>query len=359
MGLQLAEVGSMFRRMFSGPYGYIAKAIGIIAVLLLLKRYFYFDVDVPDTPAPCSQFGWREREKPAVVWDVFPINTELDMMEARLNELDSVVDHFVVTEAPVAFSGKPKPFHYNENKERFKKFHHKLIHVMVPDLHPPAHLKTASEQAVWRKVMQKNGVMRGMFDAMPEDVVIVSDLDEVPRASVIEVLKRCEGWTSPVELQLDAFIYDFGCSEINSPSWRRAKVIYFDQLSAECDGAWDGKSCFNELRDNQHLRLGMFSFPTSIRHAGWHMSYFMSIDLMVVKVQSYAHVERDTAANRDKDNIECKVAKGVHFGGKDHCTRKYPSTGRGPKWCEQQANAGNPSYTLWYHRDLHPEKCKR
>lgn len=97
-----------------------------------------------------------------------PLNSELDILDARLHELDPVVDHvcgasreccahcfvvvvlsapklipcsmpqFVIVEAPYTFSGKRKPLHYNENKERFAAFHSKIVHVIVPDFEAPA-----------------------------------------------------------------------------------------------------------------------------------------------------------------------------------------------------------------------------
>ena len=52
-------------------------------------------------------------------WDAFLFCNELDLLEARLTELDSAVYRHVLVEAPVTFQGDPKPLWYAENKERF------------------------------------------------------------------------------------------------------------------------------------------------------------------------------------------------------------------------------------------------
>ena len=67
------------------------------------------------------------------VYDAFMLFNELPLLEIRLNILDQYVDYFVVSECNKTFSGLDKPFYYNENKERFKKFHHKIIHKMFTD----------------------------------------------------------------------------------------------------------------------------------------------------------------------------------------------------------------------------------
>ncbi len=135
-------------------------------------------------------------------------------------------------------------------------------------------------------------------------------------------------------------------------------MVYFKELDNECDGTWDGMACVNELRDNQHLGLGILRFPTSIAHAGWHMSYFMSTQKVVEKVGSYAHVERNTAENRNVDHLECLISKCRHVNGQDSGTRlKYSVVG--PSWTYQQYKAGSPAYVQYYERTLDKDACLR
>ncbi len=65
-----------------------------------------------------------------------------------------------------------------------------------------------------------------MKDARPEDLVIVADVDEIPRSVVIKQLRICAGYTFPVELHMASYMYDFACPL--RTAWfqksRRAKV---------------------------------------------------------------------------------------------------------------------------------------
>lgn len=52
----------------------------------------------------------------------FTFYNELNMLETHLNELYDYVDAFILVEANVTFTGKPKPFYFEQNKHRYQKF---------------------------------------------------------------------------------------------------------------------------------------------------------------------------------------------------------------------------------------------
>ena len=66
------------------------------------------------------------------VYDCFTFFNEIDLLEIRLNELNDVVDYFVIVEGTQTFQNKPKPSYYLENKKRFKDFESKIIRVEIP-----------------------------------------------------------------------------------------------------------------------------------------------------------------------------------------------------------------------------------
>lgn len=106
-------------------------------------------------------------------------------------------------------------------------------------------------------------------------------------------------------------------------------MVFRRELDDECDGFTDGKCCTDELRDNHHMRLGMFRFPTSVARAGWHLSYFMSLQKIQEKIGSYAHVERDTAENRNLDHIQCYISQCKHLNGHVRARRGWAGLGEG------------------------------
>jgi hypothetical protein len=68
------------------------------------------------------------------LFDCFTFFNELDLLEIRLETLDSVVDFFVIAEAPITYRADPKPLYFELNKQRFAKFLPKIRHIIVDDL---------------------------------------------------------------------------------------------------------------------------------------------------------------------------------------------------------------------------------
>ena len=118
------------------------------------------------------------------VIDVFPFFNELDILEMRLNILDPYVDYFIISEATKTFSGMDKPLFYDENKERFSKFSHKIIHNIVEDT-------TSSELHPYqRDVFQKDKIKDVVLENSSEDDIIIwSDVDEVPNPEAIKEVR--------------------------------------------------------------------------------------------------------------------------------------------------------------------------
>ncbi len=124
------------------------------------------------------------------IFDCFPFFNELDLLEVRLAALDPVVDFFVLSEMPITHRGQPKPLHFRENRQRFEKYLPKIRHVVADDV-----TQEQGFDANWvREIHQRTVLERALGDARDDDVVMMSDLDEVPRADkVVEAASRGGG----------------------------------------------------------------------------------------------------------------------------------------------------------------------
>lgn len=113
-----------------------------------------------------------------MVYDCFQFFNELDILKLRMQILNDVVDRFVISEAVETFSGLPKPLYYEENKEMFREFEDKIIHVVIRDI-PKGETHERDE-------FLKNTVARGLTNCNDDDVIIFSDLDEIPNPEKIK-----------------------------------------------------------------------------------------------------------------------------------------------------------------------------
>ncbi|MBR5799323.1 MAG: glycosyltransferase [Lachnospiraceae bacterium] len=119
-----------------------------------------------------------------MVYDCIPFFNEIDILKLRLHILDPIVDKFVIEEATVTFSGEPKELCFEKNKELFSGFLHKIEYIVVDD--SP---KEATTHV--RDKFQKNALVKGLKDATDEDIIILSDVDEIPNPKTLsEVIKN-------------------------------------------------------------------------------------------------------------------------------------------------------------------------
>ena len=120
-------------------------------------------------------------------------HTELPVLRLRLHTLSEVVHRFVLVEATRTFSNKPKDLVFErevKHDQELAAFLSQVEHVIVDDL--PA---TQGEGSAWdREYFQLNAIVRGTARALPHDLIVVSDVDEIPDPHVINLLRSCNGW---------------------------------------------------------------------------------------------------------------------------------------------------------------------
>ena len=108
-----------------------------------------------------------------MVIDCVPFFNELDILKLRLHVLDSLVDRFVIEEATHTFSGMPKELCFEKNKQMFAEFLPKITYLIVD--HSPEELSTHE-----RDKYQKNALAQALAAVSEDDVLILSDVDEIP-----------------------------------------------------------------------------------------------------------------------------------------------------------------------------------
>ena len=137
------------------------------------------------------------------LYDVFLFNNEFDVLEIRLNELSPIVDRFVIAESPVTHSGKEKPLHFSENRERFASFADRIDHVVtkLPLAAPDEQNLSKRERerrSFNREHTQRNGLFEALSGLADDDVILLSDVDEIPRATALKT--ACETIGSGAEV---------------------------------------------------------------------------------------------------------------------------------------------------------------
>lgn len=271
------------------------------------------------------------------IYDCFTFFNELDLLEIRLNILNDKVDYFVLVEATKTHSSLDKELYYQNNKARFKEFAHKIIHVVVSDM---PEVKNGNRWDL--ENFQRNAIMRGLTNCEPNDVIIISDLDEIPNLNKInlqEVLlnkQQTLNWLIKIFRNFKKFTYQqkngnlvrkLGTRISNLIDRNNKNVICFEQnlyyyfLNGYIENNWPGSKAllYKNLINywgNLPQQIRTINFNNIIKNGGWHFSYLFTPEAIANKLKAFAHSEFDKPAYTDINKIKEKIDKRENlFGG--------------------------------------------
>jgi beta-1,4-mannosyl-glycoprotein beta-1,4-N-acetylglucosaminyltransferase len=213
--------------------------------------------------------------KPKII-DCFTFYNEIEMLTYRLNVLDEIVDYFILVEATHTHIGKEKPLFYQENKDLFEKFNHKIIHVVVDDFpHKFPNIDISKDEQWINERFQRDCISRGLdkLSLQNDDVITITDLDEIPNPNILEKFKNNE-----ISVDVNIIKMDFYYYNLNSRmdhDWFHAKVLTFKK--------------YNELKIGCD-KIRFYKCPI-INNGGWHLSYFGNEKFIKNKLENFGHQE--------------------------------------------------------------------
>jgi len=242
-----------------------------------------------------------------MIIDSFTFFNEFDLLEFRLRLLYDVVDRFVLVEADKTFSGKDKPFHFEQNKARFAWAQDKLIthkaYLSTEGLALGDKPHTYNPHSAFFKLeyQQRNAIADACHNFDDHDILLLSDLDEIPSKEAIAFARSDAGRNSiPFVCDQKLFYYNLNC--LAPTPWRGTLVTTMEQMRIHSP---------QKLRDARNqLRF--------LPHAGWHLSYFGNADFIANKIDSFAHQEFNTDTIKDRSRIEECIRTGADLYGRNY-----------------------------------------
>jgi beta-1,4-mannosyl-glycoprotein beta-1,4-N-acetylglucosaminyltransferase len=243
------------------------------------------------------------------IYDCFMFFDEEMLLDLRLNIMDKYVDKFVITEATYMHSGKRKKLQFDINK--YKKFKHKIIYIKVEnepeDLQEVNEYDTEDEKnskiidnAKKREVYQINKAVDGLTNADADDIIIISDLDEIPNLKEInlkEIKKKFIFFKQKMYYYKFKLLYKsltwFGskackkkhlCSPENLRSSKNKKYPF-----------WRIDILFSKLKHNN-----IYFFE----NGGWHFSNIKKPKELNTKMQNFLHHVDYKSSGFDVNDLE-------------------------------------------------------
>jgi beta-1,4-mannosyl-glycoprotein beta-1,4-N-acetylglucosaminyltransferase len=199
------------------------------------------------------------------VIDCFTFYNELDMLKFRLKELNDCVDYFVLVECIKTHQYNDKELYFENNKDKFAEYLHKIIHVIVKDNIPTTGITWDIEK------YQRNCIHNGIkqLNLNSDDIIIISDLDEIPDSNIINYLKKTN-FNGIYALEQDFYYYNLN-TKLNN-TWSASRILNYGNYNNE----------------PEYIRA---TFYPLIKNGGWHFSYFGDVKFIKNKISNFAHSE--------------------------------------------------------------------
>jgi beta-1,4-mannosyl-glycoprotein beta-1,4-N-acetylglucosaminyltransferase len=226
--------------------------------------------------------------------DCFIFYNELDLLKYRLCILNDYVDFFVLVESRHTHTGKEKELIYENNKHLFEEFHSKLIHIIVEDFpykYPNVNFHLSQQ---WiNENHQRNQIALGLnkIELVDEDVIIITDLDEIIDRKILEQVKNNEIKINIQMLSMD--MYYCNLNHKKGYTWTDyPKILSYETYKNLA------KTC-TEIR--------LHNSGVVIPNAGWHLSYFGDSHFIKNKIENFGHQELNHEHFTNIDNITRRV----------------------------------------------------
>ena len=228
------------------------------------------------------------------IFDCFMYFDENLLLDLRLNILDKYVDYFVIVESNLNHKGERKKLNFNIND--YKNFKNKIIYLIYDKISDNEEKILADDDynsknvkyifnAIHRENGQRNFLINGLDKADDDDIILISDLDEIPNLYNLDFKNIKE---KLIFFNQEMFYYKFNlklpnlnwvgtrsCKKKNlkSPQWLRnikSKKYPFYRLDLF-------------FSDNKYSDIKF------INDGGWHFTNIKTAEQIKYKFESYLH----------------------------------------------------------------------
>ena len=149
------------------------------------------------------------------IFDCFMYFDEEVVLDVRLNTLDEFVDYFVIVESRFTHKGDWRELKFNQ--KRFKKFKDKIIYIVYEKEPEEIEIVNSNDSeneksrkyifnAIYRENGQRNHIEKGLELANQNDIILISDVDEIPNLLGVNFNKINE---KIILFKQDMFYYKF------------------------------------------------------------------------------------------------------------------------------------------------------
>ena len=251
------------------------------------------------------------------IYDCFQYFNEDHMVDLRMNILDPYVDFFVISESTKTHQGHNKKINFDiKNFPQFKD----KIKFLVADYDKKINFEnhTGGESIIEQH--QRNYLINGLKDASPEDLIILSDSDEIPDLSKIKNINKNKKF---IAFSQKMFMYKLNLLNVEESGWIGSKITKKKNISS--------------MQDLRNLKFKNYPFwridkrHLQIIEGGWHFSFLQTSDQILKKIKSFSHGEFNNSL-LNENSIEEKILKNEDIFGRGFKLKKIDLNENFPKY---------------------------
>tara|TARA_Y100000590_G_scaffold41751_1_gene44522 strand:- start:439 stop:1308 length:870 start_codon:yes stop_codon:yes gene_type:complete len=234
------------------------------------------------------------------------------ILDLRLNYLNKFVDFFVIVESTFNHKGEKKKLNFNISK--FSKFKSKIKYIVLDD--QPKNIDIIKNNDTEEKKtikyiyngykrdhFQRNFITNGINDAAPNDMIIISDIDEIPDLEKISIknIKSKLILFNQIMCYYKFNLYQKNYTWVGSRACQKKNLIspqWLRDVKARAYPLWRLDIFFSKRRYNDIF---------FVDDGGWHFSYLNTAQLIEEKLRSYTHHREYDLNPIGINNIEKRI----------------------------------------------------
>ena len=254
------------------------------------------------------------------IYDCFQFFNEEHILDLRINILNEFVDFFVIFESTADHQGNPKKLNFNLNQ--FKKFENKIIYIIVDDA-----AEVIKKKHFWGESLveqhQRNSIMRGLKKCHDDDLIILSDVDEIPDLTKLNLFNKKNKYAV---FSQKMFNFKLNLLNENESNWHGSKICLKKNLKSP---QW--------LRNLKFKKYPFWRFDKTknlkiIENGGLHFAFLQNPRNISKKIKSFSHGEFNTSDLTNEKEIEKKIKLQKDIFGRGFNYRKVEIDQTFPKY---------------------------
>jgi beta-1,4-mannosyl-glycoprotein beta-1,4-N-acetylglucosaminyltransferase len=256
------------------------------------------------------------------IYDCTTFYSEKMMLDVRFNILNEDVHKFIVVESSYSHSGEAKKFYFDIND--YPKFKDKIIYLKInkepDDLYSDKKVKSdpiyKRLNSIKRIEQSYEFMQKGIIEANDDDLIIISDNDEIPNLKSIKFQKSKKKYSIFKQL---LFYYKFNYYHDLMP-WYGSKACKKKYLTS-----------FSNLRNLKNKNYPFWRLDTYfskikksnveiIDDGGWHFTNLKTPENLYIKLKNFGHHDEFDNNKITVADLKNKIDNGIvlydHFADK-------------------------------------------